>query len=579
MSKITNFEILYEVFVKNVFKLAIVRYLLLPILLATIAASYLEVKVSEVVRELSKNIGEKKDSTDAMWYYFVYILGAAFLSEIVGFVFTGVVQYIFRITNRNTFRQFIELSPKVFNGIGSGKIQSIIDRKSKASSELVEVLIVNVFPVICTLTFVSISVFRKLGVYPCALILLSVAVYASLTINIAIWRTNIRRRLNHAENVANNKLQDSLINHETIYSYGTNDFEVSRYDEKLIRIQENANVLWRALYVLNFSQKGIFLVQSTAIILLGVKGYLSQSLSASDLVFFISISRTLNNCLGNLGYMYSRFTQALINAKSTFEITGLTKEAKSSEPIKPFSDCMEFRDVGFSYDHKLIFTNLNFTIKKGEKVAIIGKNGVGKSTLIKLMLRFEKYNGRILLDGVNINDISEDAFRNTITYIPQSSFLFNESVIFNIKYGTKEVSNEEIYNLSKLFGCFETFSNLQNGFETQVGEQGKLLSGGERQKILIMRAILNNKSIFILDEPTSALDKESERNVLDAITSNEETTLIMIIHNIELINKFDKILFINNNTIEMIKGGGEYIGGSSKELGDFLRSSRISNLV
>ncbi|KAF9763334.1 ATP-binding cassette sub-family B member 7, mitochondrial [Nosema granulosis] len=578
MSNITNYEIIYEVFVENVFNLAIFRYLLLPTLLATITAAYLEVQVSEIVRQLSKNIGEKKDSSEALKYYFYFIISSAFLSEVVGFVFTGVVQYIFRTTNRNTFRQFIELSPKVFNNIGSGKIQSIIDRKSKASSELVEVLVVNVFPVICTLSFVSVSVFKKLGLYPCSIIILSVIFYALLTIGIAIWRTNIRRKLNTAENVSNNKLQDSLINHETIYSYGTTDLEVSRYDEKLINIQSNANTLWRALYVLNFSQKTIFLFQSTSIILMGVRGYLSNSLSASDLVFFISISRTLNNCLGNLGFMYSRFTQAMINAKSTFEIVGKKEEKKETFTNTTFNDKIDFVNVNFSYENKLMFTNLSFEIKKGEKVAIIGKNGVGKSTLIKLMLRFEKYEGTIMMDGMDVQDISEESFRNTVTYIPQNGFLFEESVIYNMKYGSKNVSNEEIYKLSKLFGCYETFSKLEKGFETFVGERGKLLSGGERQKILIIRAILNDKKVFVLDEPTSALDKQSELNVLNAFVSKPDATVVMIIHNLELINKFDKILFIHDKSVEVIKSEGKFVGGSSKELGDFLQSSKISDL-
>ncbi|EOB13386.1 ATP-binding cassette sub-family B member 7, mitochondrial [Nosema bombycis CQ1] len=350
MEKISNSKIFYEVFVNNVLCLPMVRCLMFPTLLAIVTATFLEVKVSEAIRVLSKNISENKNCYEALTYYFYFVLAAAFFSEIVGFIFTGVVQYIYRTINRTTFKQFISISPAKFNHIGSGEVQAIIERKSKASSELFEVLILSIFPVLCTLAFVAHSVFSKLGLYPCLLIIISILIYAFTTISIAIWRIKIRNRLNIAENKTTNKLQDSLFNHETVYSYGMSEFEVKKYDDKLKVIESNAISLRRTLYLLNFSQKAIFLLQSTFIIFLGARFYLDDYMTPSDLVFFVSISRTLNGCLGTLGCMYSRFSQAMTNAKYTFGISKNIKEI-SKLPCTTFKDRFSFINVNFSYDN------------------------------------------------------------------------------------------------------------------------------------------------------------------------------------------------------------------------------------
>lgn len=574
MKKISSTKIVKDIFCNDLLKISLIRFLLVPILLTTVLYTYVEVNISNLVKKLNYSIQNQEGQIEALKTYTFHLVLVTVLTQLNGFIFTGVVQYIYRNTARCSFRSFINLSPKKFNTLGSGEIQMIIDRKAKAASELIEIFIINLIPICMKLSFVFYYISHHMGYVSGYIMLVSVFMYGSITLGMAIWRAHIRNELNTSENRSSNKLQDALINHETIISCRSTEFEVEKYNEYLMVNENNANKLWRSLYVLNFLQSMTLFIQNTLIIYVGIIGYMSEKITPGDLIFFLSISGTLTFSLSNLGYLYSRYTQAIINARSTYDtIIDEPQENLGSELLQ-FRDRILFKNIDFGYETKKIFEKINIEIKKGDKVAIIGKNGVGKSTLIKLFLKFESYTGNIYIDDMDINNIKEESFRNLIGYVSQNSFLFKETVKYNIKYGNNNVTDDEIFSLCKKFGLYEAFLNLENGFDTNVGERGKLLSGGERQKILLMRAMLMNKDLLILDEPTAALDKESESLIVKSLIGDEDRTVLMILHNLELLYKFNKIIFINNRNAEVVNISDYYENRVSNIFAEFILNSK-----
>lgn len=188
-------------------------------------------------------------------------------------------------------------------------------------------------------------------------------------------------------------------------------------------------------------------------------------------------------------------------------------------------------------------------------MAIVGKNGVGKSTLLKSFLKLRPLRaGDISIDGVSIGDIDDGAFRDLVGFVPQDTHLFNESVMYNIMYGSPKVFEEDVYRLSKALGLHESIMGLESGYQTCVGEQGSSLSGGERQKIVILRALIRECPILVMDEPTAALDKKAEGKILEQIMRYDGLTVLAIVHNLEILKIFDRILLVEKAGVREIAG-------------------------
>ncbi|KCZ74296.1 hypothetical protein H311_04740, partial [Anncaliia algerae PRA109] len=196
---------------------------------------------------------------------------------------------------------------------------------------------------------------------------------------------------------------------------------------------------------------------------------------------------------------------------------------------------------------KEILSKLNLTINKGDKIALIGSNGSGKTTFIRVLLGFYDYRGSIKIDGKELYKISKRHLRNNISFVPQDSCLMNETIKENICYGER-FSDEEIFKVSEKYKVYDSFARLEHGFLTKIGERGKNLSGGEKQKVALIRGAIRNKKIFILDEPTAAIDREAENDIFSSLLSDKDTTVLTIIHNLDLLKNFNKVLHFSNES-------------------------------
>ncbi|WUR02337.1 ABC transporter [Vairimorpha necatrix] len=565
--RVSNFTIIKDVIFNDMMKNSFIKFLIIPIIITTVIYTYMEVKGSMLITEINKVIKSGNKSTDILRHYFLYFFIVLLLSEINGVVFTGVVQYICRITAKCNYENFISLPPGKFRKLGSGEIQTIIERKSKATSELVEIFIITLLPILLKMSFALYDISKVIG--PLAGLIMGICIisYSIITFLISLKRAKIRKELNKSEARAVDKLQDGLSNQETIYTYQTFESEVNRYDAVLIENEKKTNDLWRIYYVQNFLQRLIFMFQTVAIIYVGMSGHLTNLITTEKFIYFISLTGTVAGSLTNVGYLYTRYSQIMVRIRSTHDI--MLKSANidtKQKDIRHFQSII-CKDLSCSYDSKLVLKNINLKFFKGEKIAIIGENGCGKSTFLRVLLGFVDYEGEIIINDENINNCS---LKNIISYIPQNTNLFNESVKYNITYGSENVSNAQIIDICKDFGMFRTITNLQYGFETFVGEKGIFFSGGERQKILLMRAILKKSPLLFLDESTFALDQKAKNKIMGFLLNDTTKTVLMAINETEVLNKFDRIFFITNNNIEIIDSEDFKNGRYSDALKDFV---------
>ncbi|KCZ74671.1 hypothetical protein H311_04361, partial [Anncaliia algerae PRA109] len=332
-----------------------------------------------------------------VFMYFIVALCSCLLIELQGFIFTGSVQRAFRVASKDTFKHFIMLDYHKYHSLGSGEIQSFINRKSRAVSEIIDVLAINFFPTILVILLTNIKIFYALGSVPTVIINLTLLVYSVVTIKVSIWRNNMRIKLNEANDKSTNTLYDSLSNFDTVLAFNNELLESERFDDTLKEVEKHSNNLWRSFYFLNFLQRVTFSMQTASIILFGAYGLFMERMRPDTFIMYLTVTRILASNLDKLGYMYSRYASAITNARATHHITSKPFIKELPNYIN-FTDSIEFKSVGLSRGNQEVFKNINLCIKKGEKVAIVGKNGAGKSSLLKILLKYNNYEGIVKID-------------------------------------------------------------------------------------------------------------------------------------------------------------------------------------
>jgi ATP-binding cassette subfamily B protein/subfamily B ATP-binding cassette protein MsbA len=304
----------------------------------------------------------------------------------------------------------------------------------------------------------------------------------------------------------------------------------------------------------------------------GYQVMVAKSITAGDLASFVTALGLMHQPLKRLINKNNDLQEALPSADRIIEIFDEQLEQDlgvNSAYLNTSIRNIEFRHVSFRYDDATRETlhDIQLKVKTGDVVALVGKSGSGKTTLINLIPRFYDVTaGKILVNGMDIKDYSLKEYRSYIGIVPQESFLFSGSIAENISFGTKNVSAAEIEQAARMANAYEFIMKLPKQFETEVGEKGVFLSGGEKQRISIARALIKNPQILILDEATSSLDTESERLVQDALDKlMKNRTTFVIAHRLSTILKADLILVMENGCIkeqgkhkELIKQGGLY---------------------
>lgn len=333
--------------------------------------------------------------------------------------------------------------------------------------------------------------------------------YSAFTITTTAWRTKFRKQANAADNKGATVAVDSLINYEAVKYFNNEKFEVARYDKALKAYEDASIKVTTSLAFLNSGQNMIFSSALAAMMYLAADGVAAGELTVGDLVMVNQLVFQLSVPLNFLGSVYRELRQSLLDMETLFNLQKVNVNIRERPDAKALAlkqgGEIRFENVTFGYHpDRPILRNASFTIPAGQKFAIVGPSGCGKSTILRLLFRsYDVQEGRILVDGQDIRDVTLGSLRESIGVVPQDTPLFNDSIQHNIRYGRLEASDEEVRKVARRAHIHELIEKLPDGYNTAVGERGMMISGGEKQRLAISRLLLKDPQLLFFDEAVS----------------------------------------------------------------------------
>lgn len=437
----------------------------------------------------------------------------------------------------------------------TGGISRDIERGTRSVSSLLNYMVFNIIPTLVELGMIASVLLAKYSVWFTVITAVTVIIYIAYTLTVTEWRMHYRATMNAMDSKANSQAIDSLINYETVKYFGNERFEARRYDKSLGGWEDAAIKAQTSLSALNFGQGGIIAIGVTALMMLAGKGVVDGTMTLGDLVLVNAFLLQLFIPLNFLGMVYGQLKHALADMELMFDLLARRPEITDRPEAKDLdvgSGDVRFEHVDFAYDpSRPILHGVTFEIPPGRKVAVVGPSGAGKSTLARLLFRFYDVSaGRILINGQDIRDVTQNSLRAAIGVVPQDTVLFNETIYYNIAYARPDASPDEVIRAAQLAHIHHFIESLPKGYDTVVGERGLKLSGGEKQRVAIARTILKNPRILVFDEATSSLDSQSEQTILEALreVAADHTTLV-IAHRLSTVIDADMILVMENGRI------------------------------
>src|SRR6201991_4353683 len=369
------------------------------------------------------------------------------------------------------------------------------------------------------------------------------------------WRIEIRRKMNDSDTEANTKAIDSLLNYETVKYFSAEQREASRYDHSMERFEKASVKTYTSLALLNTGQAVIFTAGLTGTMLMCVSGIRNGTHTVGDFVMINAMMIQLYQPLNFMGMVYREIKQAIIDIEKMFDVLSRNPEVTDiagASPLVVTSGNVRFDDVRFSYDpERPILKGLSFEVPAGKTVAIVGPSGAGKSTISRLLFRlYDVSAGKILIDGQDIREVTQASLRASIGMVPQDTVLFNDTIRYNIRYGRWDATDAEVEEAAQMAQIDGFIKMSPKGYETEVGERGLKLSGGEKQRVAIARTVLKAPPILVLDEATSALDNHTEQEIQDSLerVSRNRTSLV-IAHRLSTIVAADEIIVLDKGVI------------------------------
>lgn len=478
-----------------------------------------------------------------------------FLTQIRDLFFTKVAQNAVRELNTRTFRHLHRLSLRFHLERRTGGLSRVIERGTRGIELIVRMGILNVVPTAIELLLICGLLLWYFSWFYVVIVLATVATYLWFTFVASEWRISIRREMNDSDTEANTKAIDSLLNFETVKYFGNEDMEARRFDSSMARYEQAAIKTYQSLGVLNSGQAFIFSFGMTVAMLFAASGVMSGKLTVGDFVMINAMLIQLYMPLNFMGMVYREIKQGLVDLETMFSLLNEHPEIEDSPGAKPLAidrATIRFENVSFSYDpERQILHGVSFEVPAGKMVAIVGPSGAGKSTISRILFRFyDIQEGRVTIDGQDIRDVTQKSLRAAIGVVPQDTVLFNDTILYNIRYGRPGASDEEVFAAARLAQIHDFIETLPQGYKTMVGERGLKLSGGEKQRVAIARTILKAPPILMLDEATSALDSHTEKEIQDALdrVAKDRTTLV-IAHRLSTIVHADNILVLEKGRL------------------------------
>ena len=488
-------------------------------------------------------------------------------------LFAAVFMYAVRRLAIETFEHIHNLSLRYHLERKTGGLSRVIDRGRTGIENIVRFATINILPTIVELTLYLIMLLLQFDWRYALIVLATTAFYVWFTIKATEWRISIRREMNDSDTDANQKAIDSLLNYETVKYFSNEERELARYDRAMASYEQSAIRTYITLTWLNIGQGIIFMAGMLGSLLLAGLGVYHGVNTVGDIALLNVMWLQLATPLNFLGFAYREIKQGITDIETMFELLDKDTEVKDrpgAAPLEVREGRVTFENVVFNYDpDRPILQGLSFDVPAGRTVAIVGPSGAGKSTISRLLFRFYDVNGgRVLIDGQDVRDVTQKSLRAAIGMVPQDTVLFNDTIRYNVRYGRWDATDAEVEEAARLAQIDTFIRRMPKGYETEVGERGLKLSGGEKQRVAIARTILKGPPVLVLDEATSALDSYTEMEIQAALERiSENRTTLVIAHRLSTVVNADEIIVLDKGVIvergnheELLAHGGVYAG-------------------
>lgn len=487
-------------------------------------------------------------------YAILRFLGTLF-GEIRDLVFARVTQKTVSDFLLQAFEHLHRLSVRFHAVRRTGGVTRDVERGTAGIGFLLGVGLFTILPTLVEIGAVMVVMSTGYNVGFTLIILATFLIYGIFTVAFTERRAIYQRAMNELDSNANSRLVDSLLNYETVKYYTNEDFEGRHFDRILGSWIEVGVDNQKALSTLHIGQSGIIALGVASIMVLAGYNVVHGQMTVGDLVLVNAYVIQVCLPLNSLGFVFRQARDAIVNAEKMFRLLEQKPEIEDRPGVPDLvveRGEVRFEQVDFGYEpSRQILWDVSFAIAPGRTVAVVGGSGSGKSTLARLLFRFyEAGAGAIRIDGQDIRDVTQQSLRSAIGIVPQDTILFNDTVAYNIAYGQPGATLDEVIEAARAAHVHDFIVGLPEKYDTQVGERGVKLSGGEKQRIAIARALLKNPPILVFDEATSALDTRAERAIQEELDrlARDRTTLV-IAHRLSTVVDADEILVLEHGRV------------------------------
>lgn len=542
---------------------------LIALVIARGAAVYEPILLGRIVDELGPNGA----GTAAAVSVLIMLLGfrlSILVSDLVrDTLFAKVQMGVSRSMSRQVFGHLLRLPVSFHNDQRIGAVAQRITRASRSVTFLLEMLVLSMLPTVIELIITSVVLTKVFGGRYALIIVGTIIVYIAFLIAATELRQKWRIKAIETDEQAGAQEVSGLGSIDVVKMFHAEEQQIAQY-EPLLKAREAANVKSNQLYSLVEAGQALILLAGTGLVLwLVIQDSGAGKLTPGDLVALSGYIIRIAAPLGFLGAVYRYIKDGLTDLAGADEL--VSQPLSIADPAKPVpienpQGAVSFQDVVFGYDDRPILKGLTLDIKPGQSVAFVGGSGAGKSTILKLLFRlYYPDSGKVMIDGVEVANLSSAQLRHLLAVVPQDPVLFHGTIAENIRFGDPDATDEQVLAAVKIAQLDGLIRRLPEGLNTIVGERGVKLSGGERQRVAIARAVVREPRILVFDEATSSLDTHTEKEIVEALRkASEGRTTIAIAHRLSTVVDSDIIFVLEEGKVVEVGNHRELVAKKGK---------------